>query len=310
MTGWYKMNDKELLEAIEKLGFAENEAKCYLALFKKNSLTASETAKLSGVPRQNTYKTLEKLLAKGLIVSIPGEVKRYAVSDPHHLKEKSYVEFRNSVENDLRELEKRKKEILEREFSVDKNMEGVIQELDSLYKVSRGNGNPLDYIQVLKNPEQIHRKFLQLVSEAKTEILIFSKPPYSHLTRERKIEQLDAQEDAAKRGVRRMRGICQIPTDETEKASFLQELHSDLGPNNVKVIKELPIKLALFDKRVALFTLEDPIQGMTSLTALVTEHQAMAGIFVDMFESRWEKATPVKDYLVEEGIIKSKRKKR
>jgi hypothetical protein len=68
--------------------------------------------------------------------------------------------------------------------------------------------------------------------------------------------------------------------------------------HEIRVIDELPVKLFVFDNRTCFFTLEDPIKGKTSLTMLVTDHEAMAKSFRFLFESFWEKA---KDYYIIKG---------
>ncbi len=293
------MNEREILKTIEKLNLTENEAKCYIALFKKDSLTASETSKISGVPRQNTYKALDKLLIKGLVVSIPGNIKLYSASDPRFLKDRALIEFKNSVENDLQELEEKKKEISKREFHLGEDIAVVIKELGTLYKNSRGNDNPLDYVEILKSKDQIHRRKIQLCNEAKSEILGFSKPPFATVGK-KLIKELDnAFTEALQRGVK-LKSIHQLPTKKSELDDLLRFINKQYEPEyeEVRLSKNLPMKIGIFDDKTVLITLEYPILGELALTSLVIKHQAMAESQKEMFEAYWKKGI---DYYMLDG---------
>ena len=267
------MDSSVIIETVKKYGFTEYEAKCYLALFEKESLSVGEIANLAGVPRANIYGIMQKLLAKGLCVSLPGAIKKYSASDPGI--------FRNELNKSLDESRK--------------TIDSLTTELASLYQKSRANGNPLEYIEVLKNPEQIHRKYIELYSKAHKEVLGFSKPPFSYSTKEQLDEQGAAQFEAAKRKVLQ-RGIIQMPRREEVKPYFenLIATRRILKGNKkyqvLRFIDELPVKLHIFDEKVCFFGLEDPVKTKTSLTMLLTEHEAMAKSFKLLFQTFWRKA--------------------
>jgi HTH-type transcriptional regulator, sugar sensing transcriptional regulator len=286
------MNNDILIEMIRQAGFSEYEAKCYLALLERDSLAVNEVARLSGIPRPSAYDVLEKLLDKGLVAVIPGKTKRYAASDPRLLREKSL----NSLKMELESLERKKKDILAREKAVQNNMGTIIDRLGSLYKASRVNGNPLEYIEVLKDPDQIHRRAIQLCSETTKEMIAFVKPPFAYLSDEQKEEQIEIQAKAIQRGVK-IKNIHEMPVDEIGKNLLFERLRkgADVESNEDRIIEKLPMKMVIFDGKTAMHTLEDPIQGQPSLTTLVTEHSALAESLKMTFELCWEKA---KDYYI------------
>ncbi len=289
------MNNIRLFEKIKRLGFSEYEAKCYLALLERKSLNVGEVAKLAGIPKPNAYESLEKLLSKGLSVLIPGKMKKYAAADPWLLKEKSLENLDTSIETELENLEEKRKEILHRKKAVQEDIELVTDELDSLFKGNQYDSAPFDYIEILRDPLQVRHKVIQLCDETKFEILVFTKPPYSFTTREQQQEQKNPQIDALKRGVK-TRTIYELPSERQAQNSLL-EAASDLinQGEEARVIEELPIKLAIFDEKTALFALVDPIIGKPSVTSLVAEHQALAKSFKLLFESFWEKS---RDYYI------------
>jgi|WetSurMetagenome_2_1015567.scaffolds.fasta_scaffold17078_2 HTH-type transcriptional regulator, sugar sensing transcriptional regulator len=301
------MKNHKLFDQIRKLGFSEYETKCYLALFERESLAVSEVSSLAGIPRSNAYDALEKLLAKGLIVSIPGKMKKYAASDPWILKEKSLETLITSTETELENLERRRREILEmkikeildRKKAIQENIDGVVKELDLLYKGNRSNDSPLHYVEILKDPLQVQRKATQLCSCIEKEMLAFKKPPFYFTSKEQEQEQIDAQIAALDRGVT-IRSIQEIPRDEADRIGFFEWLRIAVHPekHKLRLIDELPIKMAVFDEKIAMYSMEDPVLGKSSITTILTENSALAKSFKLLFESLWVTA---RDYFVFEG---------
>lgn len=61
------------MQAIENLGLSAYEAKAYFALLSEAPLTGYKLSKVSGVPRSRIYETIEKLTAKGLVLTQEGD---------------------------------------------------------------------------------------------------------------------------------------------------------------------------------------------------------------------------------------------
>jgi HTH-type transcriptional regulator, sugar sensing transcriptional regulator len=266
------VNRPNLIAKIKQMGFSEYETKCYLALFERDSLTASEVASLAGIPRPNAYESLEKLLAKGLCLSIPGKVKKFTAADPEYLREKQLDALHQMTSG------------------INDNIDSVANELQPLFIKCRSNGSPLDYIEILKDPHHVRRKVIQLCTNTQSEMLVFTKPPYSFGSLKHRQEQKDPQIDALNRGVK-VKTIYELPIDDDKKIAFIsavQEL-TDQG-EEARVIDELPIKLAIFDEKIVLFALVDPVIGSPSVTNLVAEHPALARSFMVLFYSLWDKA--------------------
>jgi sugar-specific transcriptional regulator TrmB len=266
------MNRPSLITKIKQMGFSEYETKCYLALFERDSLTASEVASLAGIPRPNAYESLEKLLAKGMCLSIPGKVRKFTVADPEYLREKQLDALHQMT------------------IGIKDNIESVTSELQPLFIKCRSNGSPLDYIEILKDPHQVRRRVIQLCTNTQKEMLVFTKPPYSFGSMKQRQEQKDPQIDALKRGVK-FKTIYELPTDEDEKIAFLKAAQELIEQGEeARIIDELPIKLAIFDEKTVLFALVDPVVGKPSVTSLVAEHPALARSFMVLFYSFWDKA--------------------
>jgi predicted transcriptional regulator len=93
----------EIVGALQRLGFAEYEARAYLALVRRSPLNGYELAKASGIPRANVYGVLERLAARRAVVRVdePGGT-RYAPVPPAELLQRLAGEFRQ-VSEDTRE---------------------------------------------------------------------------------------------------------------------------------------------------------------------------------------------------------------
>lgn len=303
------MNKPLILKKFKEFGLSLYEAKSYLSLLERDTLTVSEISKIAGIPRANAYEALEKLMSKGMCTSRAGHIKKYSASDPFLLQDKFLMKANQKMEIELESLNKKEKEILEKlkaakeidllnlskkergilekNKAAKENIGNIIKEIRPQYKRSRTNKDPLEYIEIIKDGYQIHKKYIQLIDESKEELLVFSKPPYSG-PRERLEEQLKKQ--PREHGIV-MKTIYEIPKDKEErewlfKWAAITVKHGE----GVRAIKELPMKMAIFDSRIVMFVLEDPISGETFLTTQVVKHRALAKTLKIIFETLWEKA--------------------
>jgi len=290
------MNQKLIIKALNNLELNTYEAKSYLSLLEKNNLSAVEVAKLSGVPRGRVYEALENLVLKGLCQSVSGDVKRYKAADPNVLRGKLESQA-EAIEDKIDQVINQKKLELE---ELKTSSEEAIKSLTPLYEKNRNNDSPLDYIEIIKDPYQIHRKYIELYSKAQKEVLAFVKPPFAYASKEQFLEQTKVQFEAENRHVV-SRAIIQMPPED-QAAEYFNFAKSkgkfeskDKKYNQVRIVDELPVKLFVFDDKTCFFTLEDPIKGITSMTMLVAEHEAMAKSFKLLFESFWANA---RDYYI------------
>ena len=289
------MRSKLTLKAFNEFGLNTYEAKSYMSLLEKNNLTAVEVAKISGVPRARVYETLENLMEKGLCRAIPGKVKKYGAVDPIVLKDKFNIRFHEAE----KELEDKKKELSQTK----EDAENFIQKLVPLYKESRANKDPLDYIEVVKDPLQVHHRICQLAADANEEILVFTKHPYTVPRGDLLKQQVVAENKALKKGVLN-RSIYEIPKDIEEKDNLLSDIRWLIkGGEHARVVDELPVKMAIFDEKVVVYFLEDPLLQKISLTSMIIQHRSLARVLKVAFEAIWATAHEVDDYLARGQVV-------
>jgi sugar-specific transcriptional regulator TrmB len=301
------MVDIKLIEEIRQLGFSENEAKCYMMLFRKDSMSASEVAKLGQVPRPNTYNSLERLLEKGLIVSIPGKIKRYSASNPLNLKEKLQSVTDDTINSELKEWEKKKNEIEKRKIKIHNRISSVIDKLEPLYEKSRGKERPHDCIEVMSNSSQIDKRFDELFINSKDEVLIFVIQRPRTWTEESLKNDIEPQIELISRKIAQGLSVKCIyalpPKDEHRKLFFERAIdkYAKAG-EQIRLLEELPMRMAIFDEKISMFMLMRMEDNQYPKIAQAIHHPVMARSHKILFESLWEKAIDYYEYKRKENI--------
>lgn len=92
------MTNKDIIQALENLGLSNYEAKAYLAFLSESPLTGYKLSKISGVPRSRIYETIEKLMAKGLVLSQEGETTLLRPVSLESFLEKKEKESRKNID--------------------------------------------------------------------------------------------------------------------------------------------------------------------------------------------------------------------
>jgi HTH-type transcriptional regulator, sugar sensing transcriptional regulator len=275
--------NENLIEDIKGLGLNSYEAKVYLALMERDSLSVSEVSKLSKVPRARTYDILDSLVTQGLAALKPGQVKKYSAADPESLRERLLARSERHFVN-------QKKSIERVTLTLKKKFESKIE----------NERNPLEYIEILKDPYQIKKKFMELVAKSK-EKLSFDKPPYLGSSEELN-EEFNQQGELLKTGKIKCKNIHEIPKDKEklrQKFELLDEFDG-LSDEN-RVIAELPMKMEIFDGQIVMLLLEDSISTRGYFTTHVIEHSSLAKSLKMLFNYVWEQA---EDYHVLEDLLK------
>ena len=250
---------------LQNLGLNGYEASAYVALTRRGRATGAEVARLAGLPRQRIYDVLDGLVGRGLATVEPGRPAQYMAVEPDTAIN-ILVEARQAA---LAQLEQ--------------DAARAIALLTPAYRKGRSETDPLNYIEVLREPAAIAKRFGDLQAGAKKELLIFTKPPYAVEPGEN-VEGLRLlSRGVAARSVYE-RSVYDDPAVVDAVRRFVE------AGEQARVADHLPIKLVVIDERVALFTMEDPVAGSTELTIMVVEHPGFAGLLKLAFERAWEAA--------------------
>ena len=278
---------ESLIEDLQELGLNVYEAKVYLAIIERSSLDTAEIAQISGVPRARTYDILDNLVRRGLASLRPGKQKRYSAID--------IDTFRQRLIADTRETSLQKEQKIERIASELKT------KIAKIYTPENQISDPLQYIEIIKNPLQIHKRFQQLTAESKKEILILTKPPYAG-NQAQVVEQFKQQAKLIKRGVK-VKSIYEIPQEPSARNWWIQIVSKAVkSGEDARAAAELPMKLAIFDELIVLYTLEDPILHQSSVTTMIIEHRALAKSLKMLFNNIWSTALDYQAIQTEGGV--------
>ena len=255
--------DDENASPLVNLGLTGYEASAYLALTRRGRATGAEVARLAGLPRQRVYDVLNGLVARGVASVEPGRPARYTALSP----DEAVGALLGARRAELEQLEREAAEAIAR--------------LTPEFRAGRSENDPLDYIEVLRDPAAIGKRFAELEASVEREILVFTKPPYA-------IEPADnvAGLQLLGRGVEARSVYERSLYDDTAQVEAVR--HFVEAGERARVVDELPLKLVLIDERIALFTMEDPVAGAPGLTIMIVEHSALAQLLKLAFERMWE----------------------
>jgi sugar-specific transcriptional regulator TrmB len=250
------------VRTLSDLGLTNYEAKVYVALTRRGSSTAAETARVAGIPRQRIYDVLASLVGRGLAATRPGQVTRYAATSPDEAIERLVGEHREK----LVQLERESRRLAE--------------SLAPAFDEGQEHRDPLEYIEVLRDRGAINKRFTELQADIKHEILVFTKPPYA-TPPEENVEGLEVTQSHSVYAVYEL-SIFDDPVNVEGVRRFIE------AGEQARFVEELPLKLVIIDERIVLFGMEDPVAAGPDLTMLVVEHPSLAKILRIAFMHVWD----------------------
>ncbi len=250
-----------MLSQLTRFGLTSYEARTYLALLRRDSLTAAQTARLAEVPRQRIYDVLAGLVEKGLASARPGSVVKYAATPPEIALERLLGNHRDQLAD------------------LERSAKAMVEELTPAYDAGQRHTDPLEYIEVLRDARAINERFSELQAGTKKEILVFTRPPYARPAQEN-VEGLELARAGKARSVYEYSVVEDQPFFEGVR-KFIDE------GEEARFVPELPLKLVIIDEAIVMFGMEDPVAGRSELTIVVVEHPSLARLLKVAFEAFW-----------------------
>lgn len=254
-----------LRREFEELGLTPYEARVLLALLRLGSTNTLQLARASGVPRTSTYQVLEDLRIKRLAERLPGQGPALWASP--------------SSDEVLDRLDAAHEERLRQHRHRSERVRQMLAE-----HIPEAPVVTLPYVHLIFGTSDVKSTYERLLGEAEREALVFNRPPYSW-----KPENVNALvvRLAGRLSTRVLYQAPQIDDPEADSFRRAMSAYHAAGVEG-RVVDDLPIKLAVFDRRVALITLVDPAPIEVGFpTALLIEHAGLAALHADAFEHRW-----------------------
>lgn len=272
------MDNSKYLRAFMEVGLTEREAKIYITLLSGRMFTASDLQKEVNIPRTKIYEVLNKMVSRNICTEKKlGKNKMYEAVEPKLAMERIYENYKNELNQ--------KKEIIDQLSEV----------FTPVFENSKAIIDPLDFIEVMEEKTQIHRRYIKSVRNTRIEMLTFNKGPYASDNKERLKEQEDEEAKLLKRGGS-SKGIYQFK--EFKDIDWLYESikMSVRDGEKARVVESLPIKMLIFDDEKVMFPLEQPIKTSNDLTMIYIEHKQLAAACRILFDHMWNSGIDFEEF--------------
>lgn len=256
------MDAGSLIDRLARLGLTTYEARAYVALVRRDSFTAAQVARQSGLPRQRIYDVLGSLVEKGLASTRPGTVVKYAAIAPELAIERLVASRRLAMAD------------------LEQDAAALVAALAPEFAAGQSHSDPLEYIEVLRDRGAINERFAELQAGVKREILVFTKPPYATPPQEN-VEGIEVTRSHVARSVYEFSVFDDADTTEGVRR-FIE------AGEEARFVEQVPLKLVIIDEAIVMFGMQDPVGGRSELTIMVVEHPALASTLKLAFGSVWD----------------------
>lgn len=267
------MNNGQYLENLMDLGLTRYQAAVYLALMDRQDFTPAQIATQSQVPRQRIYDVLASLCDRGLCIeSYSGRQRIFQAVDPTQalptLLQDKHKQFAAELQRQEQQTQK------------------AVTALTPLYATGQDTQDPLAYIDVLSEPNRIADCGAKLSAAAQQSInVFFTYPPL--LSHEEGIKLV---QNPLKRGVRYRTIYEHSIWQNSSSREFIRQYQA--WGQQVRFVTDVPFKMQLFDERIVLLSLQDPLSGTPRFTALNITHPGLGKMLNLVFETLWQQGTP------------------
>lgn len=265
---------------LHDIGLNAYESSAYIVLIGHDHFKALEVAGRANIPRAKIYDVLNSLVDKGFVRVVHGKTKQFSAVEPR-LALEGYLNRRR--ERFLREWEDRQQ--LATQLSDD---------LATVFQDGSNGHSPLDYLRIIGDTRQIVEEYRNMLLETRNEYLEFARPPYA----------VDPGHEPIVRSLADKGTACKLMFDSTDvrvpggKAKL--KLLEGAGAE-VRLGRNIPMKLALFDGHSGLISLNDPVVSHQKLTALVFEHRSLGSAMRTLFADLWNRSAALDDFSFDEA---------
>lgn len=271
------MDTSKYLRSFIEIGLTEREAKVYMTLLSGKMFTVLELQEAVNIPRTKIYEVLNKLVSRNICIEKKlGRNKLYEAVEPKIALERVLESYKKDLE--------RKEELINQ----------VSEVFTPIFQNSKSTVNPLEFIDVMKEKSQIHKRYTACVRSTRREMLTFNKGPYACDTSDRLEEQEEEEFKLLKRG-----GSCK-DIYELKELKEVDWLLSSVKKSlkfgqQARVVKKLPIKMLVFDQEKVMFALEQPVPVQNELTMIYIEHKQLAEACSILFYHLWNQGVDIND---------------
>jgi sugar-specific transcriptional regulator TrmB len=257
---------------LEKWGLAPLEAQVYLALLgNAEGAGASAIAAIAGIPRPSVYPVLRSLAEKNLIENGQGYGSQFAALPPNE----ALPRFIAAEKENLTERERLTGELI-------KDLGGLASQ--------KSTSSETKLIEVIRDPRVVAERLQKLQQEAKREVAVFIKAPI--IAPKTRFKHNPAESETLRRGLKHKVIYEAAVLDDQYVAPYLKDWIE--AGEEARVYQDLlPLKLALFDSKVAWMPLETNAQRHPIVSVLI-RHPALGQALRLLFDYLWKESKPIK----------------
>lgn len=261
----------DIIQGLMNMGLSEREAKVYRVLLGVNEITASGIPKFTDIPRTKVYEALNSLIKKGFCKEVAGSTggQTYTAVDPRV----ALAELMRTEEERIKDLRR-----------LNSNLTDI---LFDVYSNSTLRLKNYDFVQILRGRQEIVNTYRELRLNAKSEILELCRGYYT-MPDEEANQEADENAVLIGRGVQ-MKVIYETQEIMKEGNKYFHKKNLELGVES-RMTPKIPVKMSLFDKKIILLPLSDPLVEEPKFTVLLIEHPQLYILFRQAFDSYWEKS--------------------
>lgn len=250
---------------LEMLGLGRAEERLYRALLRVAEASESALVNAAGVPPDQVGDRLARLIELRLAERRPGEPAMYAASPP----DVAITALLNERQTDLDRARL------------------AVPELMADYQRGVSVSGPDRLVEVCTGPGIGLRRFRELLATATDELLLFDRVNDPELVG---ASEVDAAAPMLRRGVR-CRSIYEVSSLSLPgRLPHVRRLAA-MGEQS-RVSRQLPMKLAICDRRVAMLPLATGAGQRTESVVLIEPCELLDAL-VGLFEAYWQRSTPM-----------------
>lgn len=245
------------------LGLGESDEAIYRCLLEDGPSTVPRLAALSDITPAITRVTLGRLESMGLISSTEGRPVRYSATPPSLGLTGLVVDREQQLAHVRLEIER----------------------LQAGFERGGGRSRSAGLVEVVEGRSNILTRMDQLYQSATQEILSLDKPPYTRAPTENVVEQSHLASGVTYRAVY-SRESLNYPGGLAAALSFIE------AGEDARLLPDVPMKLHIFDRRVALLPLVIGEAGTIEGHLIVYSSELLRALIV-MWEGLYERAVPL-----------------
>jgi len=246
---------------LETLGISEIEERVYEALLDRSGATSAELERDLALPARKLERVIEQLEQKGLATRTTGQPRRYIPASPDIAVEALVLRRQDELHRARAEIQR-------------------LQE-----RAAEGAGDRRQMIELITTHEAERHVFEQMQHAAKHELIFLERPPILIAGPEQPNE---TEMKALARGVR-YRSIADKAF--LELPGVATRIRADMAAGEeVRVVSQLPFKMVMADRSIALIPLNLERPGSPTL---LVRSSALLDAFYAMFELLWSQAAPI-----------------